>query len=228
MVVSHGYGGREEPDFHLPFRRAALIFPCARGISRSACAGIPSNPDDHVLHGIERRETCVLGGCAADTVWCAASALLELFPMAARRLDYLGISFGGGIGALALPWDERFHRAHLNVPSFGHHPLRLALPGVGSGEAVRRYQQRTGRALATLRSFDAAAAARYLRIPVHVAAARFDPAVPPPGQFAIYNALAGEREGGLARPARLAGPGAQSEILAQDGGVVCVNTERSW
>jgi len=148
--------------------------------------------------------------------------------MAARRLDYLGISFGGGIGALALPWDERFHRAHLNVPSFGHHPLRLALPGVGSGEAVRRYQQRTGRALATLRSFDAAAAARYLRIPVHVAAARFDPAVPPPGQFAIYNALAGEREGGLARPARLAGPGAQSEILAQDGGVVCVNTERSW
>ena len=194
VVVSHGYGGREEPDFHLPFRRAALIFPCARGISRSAGAGIPGNPDDHVLHGIERRETYVQGGCAADTVWCAASALLELFPMAARRLDYLGISFGGGIGALALPWDERFHRAHLNVPSFGHHPLRLALPGVGSGEAVRRYQQRTGRAWATLCSFDAAVAARYLRIPVHVAAARFDPAVPPPGQFAIYNALAGERE----------------------------------
>ena len=48
--------------------------------------------------------------------------------MAARRLDYMGISFGGGIGALALPWDERFHRAHLNVPSFGHHPLRLTLP----------------------------------------------------------------------------------------------------
>ena len=194
VVVGHGYGGREEPDFHLPFRRAAVIFPCARGISRSACAGIPGNPDDHVLHGIARRETCVLGGCAADVVWCAASALLELFPMAARRLDYLGISFGGGIGALALPWDERFHRAHLNVPSFGHHPLRLALPCVGSGEAVRRDQQRTGRALATLRYFDAAAAARYLRIPVHVAAARFDPAVPPPGQFAIYNALAGQRE----------------------------------
>lgn len=194
VVVSHGYGGREGPDFHLPFRRAAVIFPCARGISRSACAGIPGNPDDHVLHGIEQRTTYVHGGCAADTVWCAASALLELFPMVARRLDYLGISFGGGIGALALPWDERFHRAHLNVPSFGHHPLRLALPGVGSGEAVRHYQQRTGQALATLRSFDAAVAARFLRIPVHVAAARLDPAVPPPGQFAIYNALAGPRE----------------------------------
>ncbi|HAS50508.1 MAG TPA: hypothetical protein DCS21_01645 [Gammaproteobacteria bacterium] len=193
-VVSHGYGGREGPDFHLPFRRAALIFPCARGLSRSARADLPANPDAHVLHGIERREAYIHGGCAADTVWCAASALLELFPMAASSLAYLGISFGGGIGALALPWDERFHRAHLNVPSFGHHPLRLTLPCVGSGEAVRRYQQQTGRALTTLRYFDAAVAAQSLRIPMHIAAARFDPAVPPPGQFAIYNALAGHRE----------------------------------
>ncbi|MEZ5576382.1 MAG: hypothetical protein R3F44_12440 [Candidatus Competibacteraceae bacterium] len=29
---------------------------------------------------------------------------------------------------------------------------------------------------------------------MHVAAARFDPAVPPPGQFAVYNALAGPKE----------------------------------
>lgn len=194
VVVSHGYGGRDGPDFRLPFARAALLFPCARGISRSARPDIPGNPDAHVLHGIQRRETYVHAGCAADTVWCAASALLELFPTAARRLDYLGISFGGGIGALALPWDGRFRRAHLNVPSFGHHPLRLSLPCVGSGEAVRRYQRRTGRALETLRYFDAAVAARHLRIPVHVAAARFDPAVPPPGQFAIYNALAGSKE----------------------------------
>ena len=193
-VVGHGYGGRDGPDFHLPLPRTALLFPCARGISRGAGAGIPANPDDHVLHGIQQRETYILGGCAADTVWCAASALLELFPMAARRLEYLGISFGGGIGALALPWDERFHRAHLNVPSFGHHPRRLTWPCVGSGAAVRRYQERTGRALETLRYFDAAVAARYSRIPLHVAAARFDPAVPPPGQFAIHNALAGPRE----------------------------------
>jgi cephalosporin-C deacetylase len=194
VVVSHGYGGRDGPDFHLPFARAALLFPCARGISRSARGDIPGNPDAHVLHGIQRRDTYVHGASAADTVWCAASALLDLFPLAARRLDYLGISFGGGIGALALPWDERFHRAHLNVPSFGHHPLRLSLPCVGSGEAIRRYQRQTGRALETLRYFDAAVAARHLRIPLHVAAARFDPAVPPPGQFAIYNALAGPRE----------------------------------
>lgn len=194
VVVGHGYGGREGPDFDLPFRRTAVIFPCARGISRSVCTDLPSDPNAHVLYGIEQRETYLHGACAADTVWCAASALLELFPTAARRLDYMGISFGGGIGALALPWDERFHRAHLNVPSFGHHPLRLTLPCVGSGEAVRRYQQQTGRALETLRYFDAAVAASHLTIPVHIAAARFDPAVPPPGQFAIYNALAGHRE----------------------------------
>lgn len=194
IVISHGYGGRDSPDFHLPFRRAALLFPCARGISRSTCEGLSSNPLRHVLHGIRQRETYILGGCAADTVWCAASALLELFPITAQRLDYLGVSFGGGVGALALPWDDRFHRAHLNVPSFGHHPLRLACPCVGSGEAVRAYQRRTGRALETLRYFDAAVAARHLRIPMHIAAARFDPAVPPPGQFAIYNALAGRKE----------------------------------
>ncbi len=194
VVVSHGYGGRDGPDFHLPFRRAALLFPCARGISRSARPDLSSNPLRHILHGIRQRETYILGGCAADTVWCAASALLELFPIAAQRLDYLGISFGGGVGALALPWDERFHRAHLNVPSFGHHPLRLACRCVGSGEAIRAYQRRTGRALETLRYFDAAVAARHLHIPLHIAAARFDPAVPPPGQFAIHNALAGHKE----------------------------------
>ena len=193
-VAGHGYGGREGPDFHLPLPRAAIIFPCARGISRSACTSVSSNPLRHVLHGIRQRETYILGGCAADTVWCAASALLEQFPVAAQRLEYLGISFAGGVGALALPWDERFHRAHLNVPSFGHHPLRMNCPCAGSGEAIRMYQRRTGQALATLCYFDAAVAARHLRIPLHVAAARFDPAVPPPGQFAIYNALAGHRE----------------------------------
>ncbi|TVR64860.1 MAG: acetylxylan esterase [Candidatus Competibacteraceae bacterium] len=210
-VVGHGYGGRDGPDFHLPLPRTALLFPCARGISRSAGTGIPANPDDHVLHGIQQRETYVLGGCAADTVWCAASTLLELFPMAARRLEYLGISFGGGVGALALPWDERFHRAHLNVPSFGHHPRRLTWPCVGSGAAVRRYQERTGRALETLRYFDAAVAARYSRIPLHVAAARFDPAVPPPGQFAIHNALAGPRELFVLKAGHFEHPGTAAE-----------------
>ena len=194
VVVSHGYGGREEPDFRLPFERAALIFPCARGIARSARADLSGDPNTHILHGVERRETYVLGGCAADTVWCAASALLELFPMAGRRLDYWGVSFGGGVGALALPWDARFHRAHLNVPTFGHQPIRMALPCIGSGEAARLRQRQAESTLSVLRYFDAAVAARHLRVPTHVAAACFDPVVPPPGQFAVYNALPGPKE----------------------------------
>jgi cephalosporin-C deacetylase len=194
VVVGHGYGGRDGPDFHLPFEQAAMVFPCARGFSRSAGPDVPSDPMRHVLQGIASRESYVLAACAADTVWCAASALLTLYPAAAQRLDYLGISFGGGVGALALPWDERFHRAHLNVPSFGHHPLRLQCPCVGSGEAVRACQRRGRDVLPTLRYFDAATAAQHLRRPTLVAAALFDPAVPPPGQFAVYNALPGDKQ----------------------------------
>ena len=46
----------------------------------------------------------------------------------------------------------------------------------------------------TLRYYDAALAARHIRVPMHVAAALFDPVVAPPSQFAIYNALAGPKE----------------------------------
>ncbi|WNI22681.1 acetylxylan esterase [Streptomyces sp. ITFR-16] len=198
FVVGHGYGGRQEPgpDLPLPLPSAAAILPCVRGMgARGLVAGIPDEADRHVLHGIASRETYVIGDCAAD-LWCAASALQELFPglAGAGRLGYLGESFGGGLGALALPWDERFGAAQLTVPTFGNHPLRLTLPCAGSGESVRRYHRGHPEAVDVLRYFDAATAAGFLERPTLVAAALFDPSVPPPGQFAVYNALAGERE----------------------------------
>jgi cephalosporin-C deacetylase len=192
LVISHGYGGRERPDEYPLLADAAMIFPCARGLSLSAQEGIPNYSDAHVLHGITARETYVHRGCAAD-IWLAASTLLQLAPAAKQRLDYVGESFGGGIGALALPWDERFNSAFLGVPSFGQHPLRLQLPCLGSGESVRKYVARFPEARQVLGYYDASVAARYLRIPTLVAAARFDPFVPPPGQFAIYNAVAGPK-----------------------------------
>ncbi len=192
VVAGHGYGGRMEPELRPPGPPAVAIWPCARGFGRSAHPEIPDASDRHVLHGIDSRETYSHRGSAAD-LWRAASALLELYPEAARTLHYQGASFGGGIGALALPWDARFHRAFLDVPSFGNHPLRVTLPCEGSGEAVRRYHRRYPQALDVLAYFDAATAARHLRIPTLVAAALSDPAVPPPGQFAVYNALAGEK-----------------------------------
>jgi cephalosporin-C deacetylase len=193
VVVGHGYGGRTEPSLDMPPPAAVSIFPCARGFNRSAHPGLPNVAAAHVLHGIESKETYIHRGCVAD-LWSAASALIELYPAVERRLHYHGVSFGGGIGALALPWDNRFNRAFLDVPSFGQHSLRLIFECVGSGEAVRLYAKEHPEVVDILAYFDAATAARFIKIPVMVAAALFDPAVPPPGQFAVYNALPGRKE----------------------------------
>ncbi len=190
LVVGHGYGGRAAPDPAPLVPGSAALYPCARGFNRSAMPDLPSTANSHVLHGIGSRETYIHRFNAVD-LWAAASALIELVPAGAEQLCYAGASFGGGIGALMLPWDGRFRRAFLDYPSFGNHPIRLTLPCVGSGEAVR--QAGGERHLPVLQYFDAATAARHLTIPTLVAAALYDPAVPPPGQFAIHNCLAGER-----------------------------------
>lgn len=192
-VIGHGYGGRDAADLTVAGPPAAAIFPCARGFHRSAGAKWPDVSTTHVVHGIESRETYIHRGCVAD-YWAAASALIEVVPEVAGQLDYLGCSFGGGIGGLMLPWDDRFRRAFLDVPSFGNHPLRLQAPCVGSGEAVREYYQKHPEVVQVLRYFDSASAAGYIKIPVMVAAALFDPAVPPQGQFSVYNALAGPKK----------------------------------
>ena len=207
LVVGHGYGGRDGPAFA---RGAVAISPCARGFNRSARPGIPGDAPRHVLHGIKSRETYCHRGCVAD-LWSAATALLELYPEMASRLHYSGTSFGGGIGALALPWDGRFRKAFLEVPSFGNHPLRVQLPCIGSGESVRHYHRRHPEVLDVLAYFDAATAARYLEIPVFVAAALFDPAVPPPGQFAVYNGLRGPKELFIRQAGHFPSPSEESE-----------------
>ena len=190
LVVGHGYGGRTAPDPTPLVPTAAVLYPCARGFNRSARPDLPDNACDHVLHGINSRDAYVHRFNAAD-LWAAASALIELEPVAATTLAYAGASFGGGIGALMLPWDARYRRAFLDYPSFGHHPLRLTLPCTGSGQAVREHGGE--RHLPVLRYFDAATAATHVTVPTLVAAALYDPAVPPPGQFAIHNGLPAER-----------------------------------
>ena len=215
IVLSHGYGGRSGPEVEPLVPRAAVIQPVARGLgSRSLLPGVPADPQGHVLYGIASRETYIHGGCAAD-VWCAATALTALVPDAAARIDYVGSSFGGGIGALALPWDERFTSAHLDVPSFGHHPLRVGLECVGSGAAVRERYLRHPEVLDVLAYFDAATAATHLRIPVQVAAALFDPAVPPPGQFSVHNSLAGPRRLHVMASGHFDHPGAPALAAAE-------------
>ena len=208
LVVGHGYGGRAGPDLSPLISSAAVIYPCARGFNRSGDHEIPGVADQHVLHGIESRETYVHRGCVVD-LWAAAWTLMALEPATANYLCYAGESFGGGIGALALPWEPSFKRAFLDYPSFGHHPLRLTMPCVGSGEAIRRSGGE--KHLPVLRYFDAATAASHTKIPVMVAPALFDPAVPPPGQFAVYNNLAGEKALVVRQAAHFDWPGAGDE-----------------
>ena len=194
FIVGHGYGGREEPDFHLPFKDAALMFPCFRGLALSSQPSISSEPYWHVLHDINERDRYILGGCVED-VWLAVSAMLSLFPHLAGRLGFLGISFGGGIGALALAWESRISKGHLNSSTFGHQPLRLRLATHGSAHSVQQYYRtHKKQTLHVLRFYDAALAAKRITMPMHCACAKFDPCVAPPGQFAIYNALSGEKQ----------------------------------
>ena len=200
VVIGHGYGGREGFDVGRQAldgdgdRDVARIYPVARGFHASARDDLPLNDAaGHVVYGIAAKETYVLRGCVAEQ-WTCARILLDRHPQLAGRLAYSGGSFGGGLGALMLPWDERFVAAHLDVPTFGHHPIRLQCPCGGSGESVRQYHLRHPEVAAVLAYYDAATAATRIRIPVLGAAALFDPAVPPPGQFAVVNALAGETE----------------------------------
>lgn len=211
LVIGHGYGGREAPDASwLPGPPAVAIFPCARGFNRSAHPGIPAHSSEHVLHGIESRQTYSHRGSVAD-YWLAASAMVELFPQCAARIDYSGGSFAGGIGALMLPWDARFKRAFLDVPSFGNHPLRLTLPCAGSGEQVRLRYNADPSVMRVIQYFDAATAARHIRIPTFVAAAMFDPSVPPPGQFAVFNAIRAPKELFVRQAAHFDWPGQADE-----------------
>jgi cephalosporin-C deacetylase len=188
LVFGHGYGGLERPDLDTPCADAVYLVPCFRGLGASRCAALPSDPARHVVHGIAKPEDYLIGACV-DDLWIGVTALLQLHPELSGALGYMGVSFGGGIGALALAWDRRLSRGHLEVPTFGHQRLRLRLPTLGSAVGVQNHAARHPEVADILDYFDAAIAARHIRQQMHIAAALFDPAVAPPGQFAIYNAL---------------------------------------
>jgi cephalosporin-C deacetylase len=193
IIVGHGYGGRQGPEYAQPLQNAVALFPCAPGFDLSARDDLPDTSSRHVVHGIQTAQTYILRACVAS-LWSAASVLLEMYPQIEGELYFSGGSFGGGLGALALPWDSRFKRSNLSVPTFGHHAIRLRCPCNGSGEAVRLYHQEHPEVVEVLAYYDAAVAATYGETPVFFSPALFDPAVPPPGQFAVYNTWSGPKE----------------------------------
>jgi len=192
LVVGHGYGGRDAPDFRLMKDDTAVLFPCCRGLGRSRNPDIPDDPQDHVIQGIENIDSYVIGGCV-DDLWCGVSALEQLCPGVAGRVGYLGISFGGGVGALAIPWDRRIVRAHLNVPTFGHVGLRMECPTYGSSRSLQICYQQYPETRDVLEFFDASVAAGFIAVPMHLAVALSDPFVAPPGQFSIFNSIRSDK-----------------------------------
>ena len=192
IVIGHGYAGRQGPEVEWCVPGAALFFPCVRGLGLSRREGVSQVPQRHVLVGIESPETSILRGCVTD-IWSAASALIECVPEAAVRLDFVGASMAGGLGIMAMAFDERFSAGHVEIATFGHHRLRLRLACIGSGHALTLYSREHPGVVDTLSYLDPAVAVQFLKRPVQHACALFDPLVPPPGQFAIYNAHAGPK-----------------------------------
>jgi len=193
IIVGHGYGGCDAPNGNVPLFDCAYVYLCCRGLGQSRVEGVPKAPNGHVLYNIHDRDQYILRGCVEDT-WMAVSAVIALFPSAQSHIGLMGISFSGGIGALALPWDARIQKAHLEVPSFGHQRLRVTVPSLGSASAVQAFYAQHPEVLTILDFYDAAIAARFVQVPVHIAAALEDAYVTPAGQFAIYNSLASARD----------------------------------
>jgi len=210
VVIGHGYGGRESAVHNTIVEPQVTLQPCARGFHRSAHEHLPHNVAEHVVHGIESRETYLHRGCVVD-YWLAGSALVDLEPAAAEHLHYHGGSFGGGIGAMMLPWDKRFSRVFLSVPSFGPHPLRITLPCTGSGNAVTQYHKDHPESLNVLAYYDSTVHAPRITCPTLVECALFDPGVPPPGQFAVYNALDCEKQLIVRKAAHFAYDGSEDD-----------------
>ncbi|MBQ6597155.1 MAG: hypothetical protein IJH79_06345, partial [Lentisphaeria bacterium] len=67
--------------------------------------------------------------------------------------------------------------------------IRFDYQSVGSSDAIRQYLPEHLEARSVLAWFDASAAAKYIRIPVCITPAKFDPCVPPVGQFSVANAI---------------------------------------
>ena len=190
LVIGQGYGNPAAPALDPSL---TVCYPCIRGLGHSQCKDSPWEAPKHVLWGIERKETYILRGAVTD-LWTAATVLLDMFPDTKENLNYSGSSMGGGMGALMLPWDNRFHSAYLHVPSFGGNPYRLKYESRGSGEAVRQYILQHPEGREVLAFFDAAISAKYIHIPVILLPALFDPVVAPVGQFSICNAVPEENK----------------------------------
>lgn len=204
-LVAHGYGNVSMPPVTAHTDRT-IVHPCVRGLGLSQCKEIPWRLDAHAGYGFDEPNRYVLVGGVRD-LWIALTIMIDMFPDTADNVVCRGGSLGGGMGALAIPWDERIHYGDLNVPTLGgrivlDYPVAPHTPG----------NTRKEKALASeagMRIIDlcnASAAAQFIRVPTLITPALSDHSVPPPGQFAVANSIPEEyrilriREVGHASP----------------------------
>ncbi len=193
LIMGHGYGGRDGYAIAMIPRNTVIFLPVARGFHLSAVAGYPNESSKHVIYHINNKYDYSIRGCVAE-LWTAVSCAYEIYPQI-KTCSFSGASFGGGLGALMVPFENRISRYHLSVPTFGNQPLRTKVPCTGSGESVRKYLAENPEIeQTTLPFYDSATAASLIKIPGIVSPALFDPAVPPLGQFSVANAIPGEKE----------------------------------
>ncbi len=100
LVVGHGYGGREQPDFDIPVTETAVLFLCFRGLSRSSRPPISSDPGLACAERDRQAGALYPGRLRRGSLACRLRSDHAL-SWAGGRIGYSGISFGGGIGALA-------------------------------------------------------------------------------------------------------------------------------
>ena len=173
----------DEAEENLTTHRLTRCLPMIRGLGLSQCKDIPWQTAYHAMHGIGSKETYILRGAVADE-WMAVRILLDMFPDCADNLNYSGGSMGGGMGALLLACDNRFKAAFLHVPAFGEFHYFMTREDIR-----KKYFAEHPEVYGVLRYFNAAHAAKYIRIPVCCTPALSDPTVAPYGQFAIVNAI---------------------------------------
>ena len=188
ILVGHGYG-------HVPTARDALrkgfltIHPCLRGLGLSQQKDIPWEVEHHALYGIHSPETYVLTGCVKD-FWMAAGVLLKMFPEVKGKLHYDGISLGGGLGMLLLPWDDRIGASAIDIPTLaGQYQFNFPARSGSLSEIRKKYALAHPEVKEVFTLFDAASAAGFLRKKVLITPALFDPVNPPPVQFIIANSI---------------------------------------
>lgn len=173
----------DDAEARLATLRLTRCLPMIRGLGASQCNDVPWQTQYHAMHGISSKESYVLRGAVADE-WMAVRVLLDMFPDCAANMNYVGGSMGGGMGALILSCDDRFHAAVLHVPAFGEFHRFMTREDVR-----KKYFAEHPEVYEVLRFFNASHAAKHIRIPVCCTPALSDPTVAPCGQFAIVNAV---------------------------------------